>query len=176
VLVFILAALFIAVYWPLSVQPDGGTAALEGCGWVPALLTLAYVAIWLQARSILLPRMDGSLDPLPWSTHCVHCAWPAGRRVAPAGWRCAPLVQRAPSTAHCQTACRPPSPILRPPPFAIRFLTLPRCACARSFSARSRSRRPAPSRAPPRRAGCARSTGPAPPEMPCPTGPRPGWR
>ena len=50
VVAFILAAVFMAVYWPLSVQPDGGLAVMQGAGWVPVLVTLLYSIIWLQVR------------------------------------------------------------------------------------------------------------------------------
>lgn len=47
-LAFMLGAMFIAVYWPQSVQPDGGLAVMDGAGWVPILVTLLYTLIWLQ--------------------------------------------------------------------------------------------------------------------------------
>ena len=48
VVAFLLAAIFIAVYWPHSLQPDGGLAVMQGAGWVPVLVTLLYSLIWLQ--------------------------------------------------------------------------------------------------------------------------------
>ena len=36
VAVFLLGSTFIAVYWPLDVQPDGGAAALQGAGGAAA--------------------------------------------------------------------------------------------------------------------------------------------
>ena len=53
VVAFMLAAMFIAVYWPLSVQPDGGLAVMQGAGWVPVLVTLLYALLWLQVRKLL---------------------------------------------------------------------------------------------------------------------------
>lgn len=52
VVAFILAAVFMAVYWPLSVQPDGGLAVMQGAGWVPVLVTLLYSIIWLQIADV----------------------------------------------------------------------------------------------------------------------------
>ncbi|KAK9806555.1 hypothetical protein WJX73_000387 [Symbiochloris irregularis] len=50
VAVFIVAATFIAVYWPLHVQPDGGRGDFAGAGWAAVGLTLAYaVTTWMVA-------------------------------------------------------------------------------------------------------------------------------
>jgi hypothetical protein len=52
VLFFTIGATFIAVYWPISAQPDGGAATLDGAGWVPALVTWLYVLVWLQLADL----------------------------------------------------------------------------------------------------------------------------
>jgi H+-transporting ATPase len=52
VIAFILAAVFMAVYWPLDVQPDGGLAVMQGAGWVPVLVTLLYAILWLQVADV----------------------------------------------------------------------------------------------------------------------------
>ena len=81
VLAFILAAMFIAVYWPQNVQPDGGLAVMDGAGWVPILVTLLYTLIWLQAGP--LAAASGRIS-LP-------CNRLARRRQAAVGsWRMAP--------------------------------------------------------------------------------------
>lgn len=36
---------FIAVYWPLSLQPDGGRAEIEGAGWVAIIVTWMVVLV-----------------------------------------------------------------------------------------------------------------------------------
>lgn len=48
VFLFTLGATFIAVYWPISAQPGGGIAAIDGAGWVPCLIVWLYALIWLN--------------------------------------------------------------------------------------------------------------------------------
>lgn len=38
VVAFVLGPMFVAVYWPRDVQPDGGVAVLEGAGETPVLV------------------------------------------------------------------------------------------------------------------------------------------
>ncbi|KAI3423925.1 hypothetical protein D9Q98_009759 [Chlorella vulgaris] len=52
VVAFVLGPMFVAVYWPRDVQPDGGAAVLEGAGWVPVLVTFFYVVVWLQVADV----------------------------------------------------------------------------------------------------------------------------
>ncbi len=41
---------FISVYWPLSVQPDGGRAQIQGAGWVPIVVTwMCIIITWFAA-------------------------------------------------------------------------------------------------------------------------------
>lgn len=47
-MLFIASSAFIAIYWPYSVQPDGGRARLEGAGWTPVIVAMAYVILWWQ--------------------------------------------------------------------------------------------------------------------------------
>lgn len=52
VLAFCVGSTFLAVYWPIGVQPDGGNAALQGAGWVPALVAWLWVLVWLQVADL----------------------------------------------------------------------------------------------------------------------------
>ena len=52
VVFFTVGATFIAVYWPISAQPDGGIAAIDGAGWVPCLVVWFYAFIWLNVADV----------------------------------------------------------------------------------------------------------------------------
>ena len=105
VAVFLLGSTFIAVYWPLSVQPDGGAAALQGAGgpavafrdtslklwrgrrelpprrcagWVPVLLVWAYVLIWVQvadAAKVLVQRLFAAHGRIKVRPACLTLCW-----------------------------------------------------------------------------------------------------
>lgn len=48
VLLFLLGATFIAVYWPAHVQPDAGRGNLDGAGWAIIGITWLYCIVWWQ--------------------------------------------------------------------------------------------------------------------------------
>lgn len=51
-LAFLIGSTFIAVYWPLSVQPDGGRAEIEGAGWVAIVVTWMVVLVIFFAADL----------------------------------------------------------------------------------------------------------------------------
>ncbi|GAQ86610.1 h+ ATPase [Klebsormidium nitens] len=88
---FLLAATFIAVYWPADVAPDGGIGNMEGAGWVPILITWAYViAWWLLADlvKVAIQRVFARYDVIVArckETGKRHPTWVRALD-APAGW------------------------------------------------------------------------------------------
>jgi H+-transporting ATPase len=49
---FLLAATFIAVYWPARVEPDQSRGSMDGAGWAAVGITWAYVFVWWQLADL----------------------------------------------------------------------------------------------------------------------------
>jgi hypothetical protein len=52
VFLFLLAATFVAVYWPPRVKPDGGLGFMDGPGWSVILLVWFYSLLWWSASDV----------------------------------------------------------------------------------------------------------------------------
>ena len=69
VFVFMLAATFISVYWPLHVQPDGGRGDFRGAG-VPSSILKSLLQ---HASTVQIPLSDSALAVMHRAACIVPC-------------------------------------------------------------------------------------------------------